>query len=359
MMHLTFLKDYLMKEAEVFLVARLKDNRLNYPGKYGCRIFFPDLHLIDKDRDAVYKYSTNEVDLLARVVKKVRDFKVASEQNNQPVTVYQLGDFMDLWRQNPVALTSSEATKILKDGLQKIREDRSEILSVLLGDELKTQVMLGNHDFDLHLVPEFAGSELRYFFPLSIDGPAAFTLHGDVFSVFERNMPVALKNLGVFLFGPGAKPSTEKLGEFRELKNKEHENSNYTNSIRQPDPANLAELLTIEEDKPGVEDYFEGDNFNIKKVGVSPEEDLTYVKESIEFAGMVNKQQNWNMRFAVIGHTHHARIAVDETNGGFFALVDCGAWIDNCEGSGLVMPNAQIGVLYDNEARIYQLKSKA
>lgn len=62
---------------------------------------------------------------------------------------------------------------------------------------------------------------------------------------------------------------------------------------------------------------------------------------------------------AVIGHTHHARIAIRETKTGeLFTLIDCGAWIENClaEGDASPMPNAQIAALSANEARIYQLQ---
>ena len=67
----------------------------------------------------------------------------------------------------------------------------------------------------------------------------------------------------------------------------------------------------------------------------------------------------------VIGHTHHARIVVDErsekdggSKRGFFALVDCGAWLEEGNLAGKIVHNAQIGVLYDNDVRIYQLSPK-
>lgn len=67
----------------------------------------------------------------------------------------------------------------------------------------------------------------------------------------------------------------------------------------------------------------------------------------------------------VIGHIHHARILVDErtendggSKTGFFALVDCGAWMEEGELDGEIVRNAQIGALYDNDVRIYQLSPK-
>jgi UDP-2,3-diacylglucosamine pyrophosphatase LpxH len=59
----------------------------------------------------------------------------------------------------------------------------------------------------------------------------------------------------------------------------------------------------------------------------------------------------------VIGHTHHARIVTREENGDFFALIDCGAWIEHYKGDdGQPHENAQIGVICGNNARIYQLR---
>jgi hypothetical protein len=63
---------------------------------------------------------------------------------------------------------------------------------------------------------------------------------------------------------------------------------------------------------------------------------------------------------AVIGHTHHARIAIHEDGDRLFALVDCGAWIEDCVtgDNPTPRPNAQIAALGANEIRIYQLAAR-
>jgi UDP-2,3-diacylglucosamine pyrophosphatase LpxH len=84
--------------------------------------------------------------------------------------------------------------------------------------------------------------------------------------------------------------------------------------------------------------------------------DLAY-----EQAQQANAEHGLNLKTVVIGHTHHARIAVREDNGDLFTLIDCGAWIENCSVDGSsdnMMPNAQIAALCGNEARIYQLLEK-
>ena len=76
----------------------------------------------------------------------------------------------------------------------------------------------------------------------------------------------------------------------------------------------------------------------------------------------INQRHDTDLRLAVIGHTHRARIVVDDTEEHFFALIDCGAWIERCktrvDDKEQVMENAQIGVLFDNDIRIYQLTPK-
>ena len=60
----------------------------------------------------------------------------------------------------------------------------------------------------------------------------------------------------------------------------------------------------------------------------------------------------------IIGHTHHARIAVKTAeNGGRFVLIDCGAWIEDCRQfpNDDPAPSAQIAAISANWARIYQL----
>ena len=84
---------------------------------------------------------------------------------------------------------------------------------------------------------------------------------------------------------------------------------------------------------------------------------LLYLKEARQKCAEANQKFGSHLNVAVIGHTHHARIAVHDAPGDFFALVDCGAWIENCNtlDDPSPRPNAQIAALGANEARIYQL----
>jgi len=358
-MHLRFLKDYLMKVGDVYLVSRLKDSRLQYPSSGGFRVFIPDLHLIDKEREQHFKYSTNNLDLLGKCAQEFINFKQDASRENIDVYVYQLGDFMDLWREIPVSFSKNKATDELKKGVQKIMEDHIDQVKLLRDPGLKTQFLLGNHDFDLHYLTDFVDSELSYYFPISSKGPSAFALHGDAFSMLERNMPAGIKNLAVYIVGPGAKPDTKQLGQFRKETVNAYKGKDFSGYIQQPTPAAVSRMMKIGTDQADIDGVLNGANFNIKHMGdpAIPACDLRYAQEAEDFAMLVNKEHSWDIRFSVIGHTHYARIILDERDG-FFALVDCGAWIEYCQGSGITLPCAQIGVIYDNEARIYQIASK-
>jgi hypothetical protein len=91
--------------------------------------------------------------------------------------------------------------------------------------------------------------------------------------------------------------------------------------------------------------------------GAAPEEMLRYLNEARQKCTEANSKFGSTLNVAVIGHTHHARIAVHDKGDEFFALMDCGAWIENCNTADDLtpQPNAQIAALSGNEARIYQL----
>jgi UDP-2,3-diacylglucosamine pyrophosphatase LpxH len=84
---------------------------------------------------------------------------------------------------------------------------------------------------------------------------------------------------------------------------------------------------------------------------------LKFLSAAREMAAKTDRQFGTALKAAVIGHTHHARIAVHDAGGDWFTLIDCGAWIEECTAEDIegALPNLQIAVLGANEARIYQL----
>ncbi|MCP5102841.1 MAG: hypothetical protein GY950_05665, partial [bacterium] len=201
-MHEKFL-ERLMRVADVYLLARLKDDRLRYAHPHDMRIFIPDLHMIGKNREALYKYTTNYPDLLKRVVQEIKEFKTDPANRDKTTAVYQLGDFLDLWRQVPSYWSITDFTRKWEAGVQQILDDKADIINLFRDPDVKANFLLGNHDFDLHNLAGFVDWNLKYYFPIDpLDGPSVITLHGDLFSFFERKIPDPLQYLVVYLLGP-------------------------------------------------------------------------------------------------------------------------------------------------------------
>lgn len=135
--------------------------------------------------------------------------------------------------------------------------------------------------------------------------------------------------------------------EWRERIRRAHGERTYTTYIQQRTTLDLAGLRYSDE-------ALTADRFNVQ----TPDRKPVFLAEARNFLSIVGPAVA-GVRVAFIGHTHHPRIAVDETGGGFFALVDCGAWIENCRFQAgheqIMMGNAQVGVLHRNDVRVYQL----
>lgn len=362
-LHDTFLNGLRQIEgAEVFLVSRLKEDKLQFPHQDEIRVFIPDLHLVSNRTGSSYKYTTNSIPTLEKVISFLVDFKSTREQEDQQVHVYQLGDFVDLYREGNIRWTWRHLNK-WRDSLQFIMEDRANILFPLL-NELNATFLLGNHDTILNKFHNFTRARFSDYFPNN-NGPCV-AMHGHLFSKFEMNAPDWLKRLGVLSsFGQSANPSNHGLDtmtdEFDKLvkdglrmdASDSHNVSNKNLSLRSAQPGHLSD---DEESDTG--------RYNVKKKGSNDVDghDLKYLDEAKKF---FVEENNLDIRLVVLGHSHHARIAVDETDGKFFAVADCGAWTVNCkakinnQGEKIKMPNMQIGVLSDNEMRIYHFTEPA
>lgn len=337
----------LLSIARVRLVASLRDERLGFPDKKDLRIFIPDIHLISEKRrkEGNFTFSTNYPDLLTEVAVALTSLRTG-KTDDETIAIYQLGDFLDLWREAP-----GMDDKL--DVASRIKDDHEDLISGLLDRKLKTRFLLGNHDFDLYRWPDYTAWERRYYLPdTGTQSQSIILLHGDIFDWVE-SIPDKVEDVFVYLFAPHLSPNDYALGKMRTLIGRSHGSRNYRTYIKAQRPATVG---LFQEDIGSIPA-----RWNIQKEGSSSQENLTFLGAAIECCKRANKDYQMNLRVAVIGHTHHARIAIRETaRGDFFTLLDCGAWIENCvaEGEAEPMPNAQIAALSGNEARIYQLEPK-
>jgi UDP-2,3-diacylglucosamine pyrophosphatase LpxH len=322
--------------ASVRLVARLRDERLNFPRANELHVFIPDIHLITAARraEAGYQYGTNYPELLLAVVQRLRALKLAAAPAGE-VVVYQIGDLFDLWRQMDGLDPDANAASA-------IQNDQASLLVALRDADLNAQFLLGNHDYDLYRFSNFDAWQRSY-----VLAPSVMLLHGDVFDWVEK-LPGELKNLVLYLFGASHPAGTAELEKLRPLNNRQRAGRTFRNFIQNQAPAPTGKWRDAGDD---------GGNWNVQVEGTAPKEMLLYLDEARQKCGEANGQFGSALGMAVIGHTHQARIAVHDAGDEFFALMDCGAWIENCNTADdpKPRPNAQIAALGANEARIYQL----
>jgi UDP-2,3-diacylglucosamine pyrophosphatase LpxH len=322
--------------AQVQLVARLKDARLNFPETGELHVFLPDIHLITAARraQAGYLYGANYPDLLEAVVRALGRFKRDAAPAGE-VVVYQIGDLFDLWRQ--VDGLDPEA-----NAASAIQNDHMSLLAALRDPDLNTQFLLGNHDYDLYRFPNFDAWQRSF-----ILEPSVMLLHGDVFDWVEK-LPGELKNLVLYLFTASHPAGTADLEKMRPLNRKRRIGKDFQTYIQNREPASTGTWRADGDD---------GESWNVQVSGAAPAEMLLYLEAARARCAEANRQFGSALTAAVIGHTHQARIAVHDEGGEFFALMDCGAWIENCKTGDdpTPRPNAQIAALGANEMVIYQL----
>jgi hypothetical protein len=179
-------------------------------------------------------------------------------------------------------------------------------------------------------------------------------LHGDVFDWMEWVLPDKLQSLFVYLFAPHLSPNDYALGEMKRVVAQSHGRRNYGTFIQSATAAPLGRLKQL-----GVETV--PSRWNVQTEGSASPDGLLFLKESADACARANADYGLALCTTVIGHTHHARIAVQETpDGKLQTLIDCGAWIENCVSApgATPMPNAQIAALSANEVRIYQLEER-
>ncbi len=340
------LLEALLKIADVRLVASLQADELHFPSARDLRVFIPDLHLCSKARTAAFRYGLNREDLLLKLLRALAGLRAAAAPD-ETVEVYQLGDYLDLWRENlgPAG----------PDTPDRIKLDHLPLVNLLEGRALKAHLLLGNHDFDLWQSHAYDRSDRRYYIAGQGGGPALIAMHGDYFDWVER-LPAVLKEIGVYLFAPDRPPDRYILGKMQKLAHDSNARCDYSSHLRLREPAVIGAMQ--------AGDLVVPPEWNVQKEA-APGPEQTADPHSLDFLATAsgeclkaNAAYGVNMRAVVIGHTHRARIAVKSlADGSRFILIDCGAWIEECRQFPNDDPalNAQIAVVSANWARVYQL----
>ena len=102
------LLEHLRELLSVQLVARLKDEQAvgNTNEKY-LHVFVPDLHLLSEDAQENYRLNFDWIDGFEKVTTALLNTRDHLWDEQLSMKVYQLGDFLDLWREGKKDLIGS------------------------------------------------------------------------------------------------------------------------------------------------------------------------------------------------------------------------------------------------------------
>lgn len=349
----------------VFLVARLKDPALamSEPAPY---VFIPDIHLVpaaDADRFRWVTARESQVDALVRLAKLLGRLRGLDPS----LRVWQLGDCVDLWRTGGIGGTvAADVAATL--------EDRRTLIDALC-NEAGMLLLAGNHDQELIDFRWPGGPQAMNTVMLTRGGSAADTVlaHGHQFDPIET-LPRDIKEF----FARGATervpPTPRSMLEAAnphwqpELPNapppkRPGDRNRFLHfALKRANPlpvgqtsVNVVPYRPVEDPAKAFVDSFGGG-------GRKPTVDgprQTFYTDIAWWAERISKDGGTDVRVAIIGHTHQARIVRGtRPDGTPFVLMDCGAWVGTSflsDDLDAPIANGQIGVKVGDDLRIYQL----
>jgi len=340
------LLQHLRRSANVRLIARLDDAALvGHADQSWLHVFVPDLHALSAAKRKRYQYGFDSSVQFSTMITALLDTWSALDAAGQHMTVTQLGDFFDLWRE------SAHAPEGVAAILESFPDIRDRFIRVADGS-LGARLILGNHDLEARKSAAFARAKLAHHLPGS--GGTLMATHGDSLDMFERRTPDWIAQIGLRVFGRGAQPSTYPMQELREFRDQtmppdqsqKIQGDASLPALGDPDGALAA---------PSVNVFFA--QAATREARKQAHRLMPNALEAI--APLRTPQGNApadapNLRVLVVGHTHDARIAVDRD--ARLVIMDCGAWIESYQAPGEEKrPNRQLGAACGSDLRIYQL----
>lgn len=322
------------------LVARLARPGVGVADSRTVTVFVPDLHLLSSRTAPKYPhYGTNHEDVLVRALFALCDARAELRASGDELEVVQLGDLFDLWRER--RWWHSE------DPLGDVERSHVELVRVLFQhpDGLRAVRIVGNHDASLRGAAGFETHRL-----LPANAPTLLVLHGHELDPREGR-PEWLSELGVWI-GAHHRPNAYAVSVADvddALSEVAAKHDAFRDHLELEAPAELGTLAD-----PRATTHAE---FGVGHTSSGARHPL--LARARTLLRTLRTQGCTALRTMVVGHTHHARILIDDAGAEDGAeplvLVDVGAWIENYRADGRVGPNGQIGVLTSDEVRIYQL----
>ncbi len=327
----------------IALIARYDNPALKLSGRR-AQIFLPDCHLLSRrDAPAYPKWGFKQEEDLALCLARLTTLKADSPGQ---LRVWHLGDIFDIWRARGGIGDAAEVDLISADFpeiVDRVRDGPPH--------GLKAEIIAGNHDYALFRLSEWEAARYKIVPSDDPEGGDILVLHGDLFDWIER-LPDGIQAAAVRLATGHA--------------------SGRQNAFNDPEAVMVANRLLELGDHPigtGEAELSQGN-------GAVPAETAVNVvagdqgnekapNKRFYAAGKALVQElrgrGHNIRALIVGHTHWPRIVAGDAAGQPFVLMDCGSWLgmSRLEPGGPWVHSAQIGVLVENDLRLYQLGSRS
>ncbi|MCK4645130.1 MAG: hypothetical protein KAU46_02665 [Candidatus Aminicenantes bacterium] len=300
-------------------VARIYNSKIGNENTDRIYLFIPDLHIVSRKlREKRFEYGFNHERVFVDLLRKLRDLQLGDEK--YAISVCQLGDFVDLWRENV-----NDPVDILSD-FQGVRD---------YSDAVDARYLLGNHDVDIAKIPRMSPRwHFRLFFP-DDNQPKVYVTHGDVFDWIEK-LPDRLQKWAVHHFSPREMQPQKRLKKMIKYKKKK--------SLMM-DPSSTLQTETLAVVPPDGE---------LDDIHLSTSH--KFLVKAFERTKKMNSEFDLSITAAVVAHTHVPAIAYLEDADNFFVLMDCGSWQGKYQEPGSEpKANCQVGIVCGNEFRVYQL----
>src|SRR3990172_3281632 len=165
-------------EQGISLVAQHADARLSLP-KRRLHVFIPDCHMLTAQDAAAYPKTGFFQD--ADLLKLLRTLTKLKAEHAGQLTVWHLGDLLDIWRARGGRGPAVEA--------DHIAAEHSEIVDLLrygAPNGVGASLIAGNHDYVLHELAEGRAARYRILQNEDPEGGDILVLHGDIFDWIER-----------------------------------------------------------------------------------------------------------------------------------------------------------------------------
>lgn len=349
----------------VFLVARLQepDLKLVDPTPY---VFIPDIHLVPEADAKSFPWVTardSQIDLLTRLAGLLGGLR----RNDASLRVWQLGDCFDLWRTDGIGGDP-------EDDVSSTQDSHEALFKLLYGD-VGLQVLAGNHDQEL-LEFRLPGGPQALNTVILDRGKSradAVLAHGHQFDPVEalpRKFKEPFARGATELVPPTPRSMLEAANphwkpdpiDVAPPRRPGDTNQFLHFGLKRGDPVPLdADALNVVPYVP-VRDPAKAFVDSFGAGGRKPTVDgprQTFFTDIAWWAQQVSQDGSKDVRLAVIGHTHRARIVrgtrPDATP---FVLMDCGAFVGTSflsDEMDAPIANAQIGVRVGNDLRVYQV----